>query len=241
VTRFAFALAVALIAAFVGVCAPPVSGLGQDPPSSSVPELEGFHKVIQPLWHTAYPAKDGAELRKMAGAVEAGIAKIASAKLPPILHEKEAAWTRGLAELKSVGAAYARAAAGTDDGALLVAAENLHTAYEALVRVIRPVVKEMDEFHKTLYVMQHTYVPERRWDAVCGIAGELVARAEAVAGATLPKRVEGKAAAFKTAAGALVADAKALAAACRVNRPSEIEQAADRLHSRYQQLEQVFE
>jgi len=221
--------------------APAAPAWPQEQMSSSVPELDAFHEVIMPMWHTAYPAKDYAELRKLTPSVEAGIAKIATAKLSPILHEKEAAWARGLGELKAAGAAYRKAAAGTNDGALLVAAENLHTAYEALVRVIRPVVTELDDFHKVLYVMQHTYVPGKQWDALCGVTGDLVAKAEALAKATLPKRVESKADAFRAAAAALVADAKALAAACPGRNASVIEQAADKVHTRYQEIEKLFE
>jgi len=225
----------------VGLSAPAALASPQEQISTSVPALDGFHDVILPLWHTAYPAKNYAELRKLAKDVEAGIARIAAAKLPPILHEKEAAWAKGLAELKESGAAYRQAAAGTNDGALLVAAENVHTTYEALVRVIRPVLAEMDDFHKLLYVVQHTYVPEKKWDALCGITADLVAKAEALAKATLPKRVAAKAEAFKAAAGALVADARALAAACTDRKPGAIEKAADALHTRYQELEKLFE
>ena len=213
----------------------------QEQISTSVPALDAFHDVIMPMWHTAYPAKDYAALRKLTKEVDAGIAKIAAAKLPPILHEKEAAWTKGLVELKASGAAYKQAAAGTNDGALLVAAENVHTAYEALVQTIRPVLAEMEAFHKLLYVVQHTYIPEKKWDALCGMTADLVAKAEALANATLPKRVAAKADGFKTAAGALVAEARALAAACTDKRPGALEKAAGALHTRYQEIEKLFE
>ena len=209
--------------------------------SSSVPELDAFHEVIMPMWHTAYPAKDYAALRKIAPEVEAGVAKIAAAKLPGMLHEKQAAWDKGIAELKAAAAAYKKAAAGNDDKALLVAAENLHTVYEAQGRIIRPVVAEMDEFHKTLYVVQHTYVPEKKWADVCKVSGDLQTKAEALAKATLPKRVEAKAEAFKKESAQLVADAKALVAACKANQPAGIEKATDTLHSRYEGLGKIFE
>ncbi len=208
-------------------------------PSSSVPVLDAFHDVIMPMWHQAYPNKDYAALRAITKDVEAGVAKIAAAKLPGMLREKEAAWATGLAELKAVAAAYSKAAAGADDAALLAAAEKLHTAYEAQVRVIRPVVPEMDAFHKTLYVVQHTYVPEKNWTAVCGVSGELQVKAEALSKAALPKRVAAKADAFKQATSALVGDAKALAAACAAKQG--VEKATDTLHSRYEGLSQIFE
>ena len=231
------ALALALLVALG------VSALAQthEAPSTSVPVLTDFHAVIMPMWHTAYPNKNYDALRKIAKDVEAGVAKISAAKLPGILHEKETAWAKGLAELKAAGAAYTKAASGTDNAALLVAAEDLHTAYEAQVRVIRPVVPEMDEFHKTLYVVQHTYVPEKKWAEVCKASGDLQAKAEGIAKATLPARMAAKADAFKKASTALVADAAALVSACGGGQAAAIEKATATLHSRYEGLDKIFE
>lgn len=208
---------------------------------TTVPALDAFHDVIMPMWHTAYPDKDYVELRKLAKEVDAGIAKIAAAKLPAILHDKEAAWAKGLAALKAAGAAYGKAAAGTDDAALLKAAETLHTVYEAQVQIVRPVLPEMNEFHKVLYVVQHTYVPEKNWAAVCKVSGDLLAKAQAIAGATLPKRAAAKADAFKQATDALTADVQALVSACKANRAADIEKAADTVHARYEGLGKIFE
>jgi hypothetical protein len=209
--------------------------------STSVPELTKFHDVIMPMWHTAYPAKDYAALRQISKDVETGVATIAAVKLPGILHEKQSAWDNGVAELKAAAAAYVKAAAGTDDKALLLAAENLHTVYEAQGQIIRPVVPEMNDFHLTLYVVQHTYVPEKKWGDVCKASGDLQTKAEALAKATLPKRVEAKGEAFKKETAQLVADAKALAAACKANQPAGIEKATDTLHARYESLGRIFE
>jgi hypothetical protein len=237
VKKLLIALVVALPLAFAAGL---MAGAPQEP-SASVPELEKFHDVIMPMWHTAYPAKDYAALRKIAPDVQAGVAKIAAAKLPGMLREKEAAWAKGIATLQAAAAAYAKAASGADDKALLVAAENLHTAYEAQGQIIRPVVPEMNEFHKTMYVVQHTYVPEKKWADVCKASPELLARAQAVAKATLPKRVEAKADAFKTESAALVADANALVAACKANQPAGIEKATSALHARYEGMGTIFE
>ena len=210
-------------------------------PSTSVPAYDSFHEVIMPMWHTAYPAKDYAALRRISKNVEAGVAAIVAAKLPGILHEKEAAWAKGLVELKAAADGYAVAAAGTDDMALLRAAEHLHTAYEAQGQIIRPVVPEMDVFHKTLYVVQHTYVPGKNWTAVCQASGDLQAKAQAIAKSALPKRLEGKTEAFKRESAQLVADAEALVAACTASQAPGIEKATGTLHSRYEELGKIFE
>jgi hypothetical protein len=209
--------------------------------TATVPALDTFHEVIMPMWHSSYPAKDYAELRKASPELTTGIKKIADSKLPGILREKQAAWETGLAKLQAAGDAYVKAAAGTDDAALLKAAETLHSSYEALVQVIRPVVPEMNQFHETLYVVQHTYVPAKDWAAVCKVSGQLQAKAEAVAKATLSKRAAAKADLFKKASTDLVADAKALVAACGANQAAGIEKATETLHTRYEGLTAIFE
>lgn len=216
-------------------------GMPQGEMASSVPELDAFHEVIMPMWHTAYPNKDYAALRKLSKNVQGGVATIANAKLPGILRDKEAVWTSGVAELKAASDAYVRAAAGRDDAALLSAAETLHTKYEGLVRVVRPVLKEMDDFHKVLYAVNHKYLPEKQWDAICGVSADLVAKAEAIARATLPTRLQAKADAFKNASEGLVADARQLVGLCAVRDQTAIEKAVGALHLRYQGLEKVFE
>lgn len=232
-----------LVVALPLACGAVIFGQGQADQDNSptVPALDAFHEVIMPMWHSSYPAKDYAALREIAPQVEAGVAKIAGAKLPGILREKEAAWAKGLTELKAVAAAYVKAAAGKDDSALMAAAENLHTTYEAQVQIIRPVVPEMNEFHKTLYVVQHTYVPEKNWAAVCKVSGDLQTKADAIVRATLPKRVAAKADSYRQTSSALAADARALVSACQTNQAAAIEKATDTLHSRYETLGQIFE
>ena len=225
----------------VGVVGLFAQGMPQGEMSSSVPELDAFHDVIMPMWHTAYPNKDYAALREMVKDVQGGVAKIAGARLPGILRDKETVWAKGVADLKAASDAYLKAAAGKDDAALLTAAETLHTRYESLVRLVRPVLKEMEDFHKVLYVVNHKYLPEKQWDAICAASLDLVAKSEAIAKATLPARLQSKADAFGKASGGLVADAKQLGGICSARDQAAIEKAVDALHLRYQGLEKVFE
>jgi len=225
----------------VGVVCLFAQGMPQGEMSSSVPELDAFHEVIMPMWHTAYPNKDYAALRELAKDVPGGVAKIAGAKLPGILRDKEAVWAKGVAELKAASDAYIKAAAGKDDAALLMAAETLHTTYEGLVRLVRPVLKEMDDFHKVLYVVNHKYLPEKQWDAICDASPDLVAKSEAITKVALPARLQSRADRFRKASDGLVADAKQLAGICSARNQAAIEKAVGALHLRYQGLEKVFE
>src|SRR4030042_3984569 len=128
---------------------------------STVPELTAFHDIIYPIWHTSYPDKDYAALRSYAPEVKRLAEGIYSAELPGILHEKQAKWDQALAELRKSVDSYLSAAAGTDDAAPLGAAEVLHARSEMMVRRIRPVLREVDDFHKTLYVVYHKYLPDK--------------------------------------------------------------------------------
>lgn len=208
---------------------------------SSVPELEAFHEIIYPIWHTAYPEKDISALKGFVPEVNKLAGKIFEAKLPGILRDKEAKWQAGLAEFKKSIEAYNAAAKGADDQALLDAAEVLHARYEMLVRTIRPVLKEMDDFHKVLYVVFHKSLPEKMFAEIKAMSGDLKSKAEAVTKATLSKRMEAKSAAFQAASTDLLKAAIELETACRGDDDAAIESAVLTLHTKYQALEKIFD
>jgi hypothetical protein len=238
--RFAFPAVLAgfLIAAVISV-------FPQTPPDreteSTVPELTTFHEIIYPIWHTAYPEKDYAALRSYAPEVRRLADKIYSAQLPGILHEKQAKWDQALAEFRKSVDAYLSAAAGTDDAALLSAAEVLHTSYEMTVRTIRPVVRELDDFHKTLYVVYHKYLPDKDYARISELSGDMLTKAEAVTKAALPKRLESKSQAFGVAAQELLEATKALAETAKSGQGEAIAAAVVAVHAKYQALEKIFD
>jgi NADH dehydrogenase/NADH:ubiquinone oxidoreductase subunit G len=208
---------------------------------SAVPELSAFHEVIYPIWHTAYPDKDIAMLKSLVPQVNELAGKVYAAKLPGILRDKQVKYDAGLAEFRAAVEAYNAAAKGSVDKAMLDAAEVLHAKYEMLVRILRPVLKEMDDFHKVLYVVYHTDLPAKNWAAVRAAAPDLKAKAEAVTAAKLSTRLEPKAEAFAKASGELVKAATVLAGLDPKADGAAVEQAVQKLHSRYQDLEKVFD
>ena len=127
--------------------------------NSSVPELFDFHEVVYPMWHTAYANKDYALFKQLLSDVNSGVEKIYTAKLPGILRDKEKEWNEGLDKLRASVKDYNKACEENDEAAMLTSAEELHSNYEMLVRIIKPVTKEVDEFHKVLYMIYHHYGP----------------------------------------------------------------------------------
>jgi phosphoglycerate-specific signal transduction histidine kinase len=207
---------------------------------SRVEELSEFHEIIYPIWHTAYPEKDYAALREYVPEVNRLAKNVFNAKLPGILRDKKAKWDEGLEQLKKAVEDYNKAAAGENDQALLDAAEALHAKFELMVRLIRPVLKEIDEFHKVLYVVYHKYLPDKEYANIRSVSDDMILKAEAITKAKLPKRLEAKADEFSSASQELLEASKKLKATCLTENTDLIEKAVESLHTKYQNLEKIF-
>ncbi len=209
----------------------------EDETNTNVPALVEFHEIMHPIWHKAYPSKDIEALKSYVEEVNQKAEKIYTVKLPGILREKEAKWKKGVEEFKEAVNKYNEAVEGNDEKALLDAAELLHTKYENLVRIIRPIVKELDEFHKVLYVIYHKYLPDKKWDEIRNECDKLKQRAQGVLDAKLPKRLESKTDEYKKLAEELFTSVKKL---CIVG-DEEMENAVEDMHSKYESLQDLFE
>lgn len=208
---------------------------------SRVAELSDFHEIIYPIWHTAYPEKDYTALREYVPEVNRLAQRLYEAELPGILRDKKAKWDEGMEQMKKAVEDYNKAASGSDDQAMLDAAETLHARYEIMVRIIRPVLKEVDDFHKVLYIVYHKYLPEKNYDEIETASSDLVQKAEAIAKASLPQRLEEKTEAFSLAAKSLSEAAQKLEETCLSEDTAAIEKAVEHLHTKYQDLEKIFD
>ncbi len=206
-----------------------------------VPELVEFHKVIYLIWHEAYPVKDYAALRNYLPDIFDYTEKLYRAKLPGILRDKEEKWKEGIAELKRAVSAYNTAVRNGDNQALLDAAESLHSQFETLVRIIRPVTPEVDRFHRVLYVVYHKYLPDKKYDKIKTASEELKLKAEAITTAELPRRLQQKSEQFTAAATALFEFSKGLQKICESGEGNDIEKAVEDLHTAYRNLEAIFD
>jgi len=212
--------------------------------TSTVPELIKFHDVIYLIWHDAYPNKDIKQLKSYVDDNKTHIENINNAKLPGILRDKENKWKEGLVDLNKTAEDYYAAANGNDDQQMLDAAEKLHSKFEMMVRVIKPLTKEIDDFHKSLYVLYHRYYPEKLYADIFSISGDLVSKAEIVMNIPddkLPKRIASKIPEYRTAAKNLYNATVTLAEVSKTTNLSEIDAAVEFMHSKYQALESIFD
>lgn len=202
-----------------------------------IPALIEFHEIMHPIWHTAYPSKDIDALKGFVEEVNQRAEKIYKVKLPGILREKEAKWEKGVEEFKKAVEKYNEAAKGTDNQAMLDAAEDLHTKYEILVRTIRPIVKELDEFHKVLYIIYHKYLPDKKWAEIRKECNSLKEKSLKVVESKLPKRLEAKTDEYKKLANELM---KSVDELCKA-KDKDMEKAVEDMHTKYVAIQDLFE
>jgi hypothetical protein len=112
---------------------------------------------------------------------------------------------------------------------------------EALVRIIRPALKEIDDFHSSLYLLYHYYLPSYQLDKIKTSASELKLKMEALNRAKLPDRLKPKEASFTTARAKLSKSVDALEAAVVSNDREKIKDAVTTVHADYEPLNGIFE
>lgn len=210
--------------------------------TSSVQELSDFHEVVYPMWHTAYPNKDYALFKELLPDVNAGVEKIYAAKLPGILRDKEKEWNEGLDKLRSSVKDYNKACEENNEAGMLTSAEALHSNYEMLVRIVRPVTKEVDEFHKVLYMIYHHYGPNKNTAELSKAIDNLMMRADELKNCVLPKWASDKKDDFTKVADELYNSTKELQTLKNSKAEEKlINDGIEKAHTSYQKLEALFD
>jgi hypothetical protein len=212
--------------------------------TSSVSELTDFHDIIYPMWHDAYPAKDYTALKGFVPKIKSSMEAINKAKLPGILREKEKAWKSQLDELNTSARNYYAAANGNDNTVLLAAAEKLHSSYEKMVRVIRPALKEIDDFHQNLYVIYHKLFPESKYNEIAQLTGTLTTKAQAIVNYPhdkLKPRLGDNIEKFDAMAKKLYSETLSLGEALKGNDQNRKKEAVESMHKAYEDLNSLFQ
>ena len=208
---------------------------------AEVPELVEFHEVIHKIWHDAWPNKNIAMLKDLLPGVEEGISNVVSARLPGILRGKKEAWEEGIAKLKAAGVEYKAAAETEDDARLMDAAEALHDRFAVLMRLTRPALRELEDFHSSLYMLFHHYLPDYDLDKIRSSAEELSGKMQILNAAKLPDRLQPKEAEFMEAVKNLGESVKALQSITGTGSEETIKAAINELHTRYQAVHSIVD
>ncbi|NOY05017.1 MAG: hypothetical protein GXO82_00025 [Chlorobi bacterium] len=209
------------------------------PPKVAI--LDEFHEVIYVLWHQAWPSKDYQEMKELLPQVQEFVEKIEAYELPHQLHEKEGKWREAVAGLRQAAEDYKKAAAEDNDKALLNAVEDLHAQFEALTRVVRPKLRELEEFHTVLYYIYHYYMPEKNVEKLRSASLKLAERAQTLVDASLPRRLKDVEKEFRSAAGSLKQAADDLVKVAAGDDVAKMDEAVETVHSRYEEVVSVLD
>lgn len=211
--------------------------------TSNVPELSDFHEIIFPMWHEAYPAKDIKALKGYVPQIKTAMAKINNAKLPGILREKEAAWRNQLKEFNAAANNYYMAAEGNVDSTMLNATEELHRNFEMMVGVLRPVLKVIDDYHQSLYIIYHKLYPAKKYDEIAAGMKNLIGKADTITKYPqdkLKKRLGNNISKFESASKDLYNATVSLKEVLKGNDVKKKDEAIQYMHLMYQKLDAIF-
>lgn len=210
--------------------------------STQVQELYDFHDVIYQIWHTGWPEKNISLLKSLLPQVEEGYNKIKAVELPGILRDKQAKWDEGLIELEKSIESYKTTTAQNDSVGILNAAEKLHSDFEMMVRVIRPVLKEVDAFHQVLYMLYHYYLPDYDFEKIKQAALDMKEKMDDLNKAALTKRVEARKDQFEKARNELNDSVIELSTIVTAGDDKDkVSAAVENLHTKYVELEHIFD
>jgi hypothetical protein len=208
---------------------------------AEVPALTAFHEVIMPLWHTAWPEKDTAMMKDLLPRVREHVQAVEEAELPGILRDKKDAWEEGLGRLRADLASYEKAAAGDDQAALMDAVESLHADFEKQVRVVRPVMKELDAYHVELYKIYHRHLPAKDLESLREASVALSERCARLSEASVPAWCEDKADTLSAEIGVLCERTRALRETAGGESWEPAAVAVEAVHDQYRKVEALFD
>ncbi|MFC1640333.1 hypothetical protein ACFL3B_06185 [Gemmatimonadota bacterium] len=209
--------------------------------TAEVPELDAVHELMYPLWHGAFPEQDYDSIRQLVPQFEPMLAAVEAVELPGILRHKQEGWDTGKTVMMSSFEGLKRAVEANDNAAILSHTEAFHMGYEQLVRVIRPLVPELEAFHQELYKIVHYYKPAADQEKMHEAALAMIEKMEPLRAAELPERLADRKADFDAGVAALGERLSELDEALHASDGEAINAAVDAVHAAYGVVEGVFQ
>jgi hypothetical protein len=229
--------------AIVG-CGEPSGSVPEVPASelnAQVPELDAIHDVMVPLWHEAFPNEDYAAIQDLTPRFQDLLTALDEAQLPGILRDKQAEWDEGKLRLMEIYENLQIAVETGNQEDMLGFTEAFHMSYEGLVRIIRPVVPELDVVHQHLYGLYHYYGPGYDVEKIRQATDGMAAALPPLQAAQLPARLSDRQPEFDAAVNALATEVTALQDVLSSPDRESVEAAIEAVHTAYSRVEHLFD
>ena len=209
--------------------------------SAQVPELDAIHEVMLPMWHEAFRARDIAAIQAAVPEFQPLLEALDTATLPGILQDQQEDWDGAKAHLmESYQWLQSAADAGNED-AILGSAEAFHMSYEAMERIIRPVVPELEAFHQHLYGVYHYYGPGFDLEKIREGADAMGSAIPPLEAAQLPSNLQDRQADFEARVVHLGDQVAILLIALENPSRAEVQEAVEAVHTAYQSVKEIFD
>jgi hypothetical protein len=208
---------------------------------ADVPALHDLHGVVYPLWHDAFPDNDYALIKELLPEADSLTQKLDEAELPGILRDIKPEWEKGKENLKKSLQDLHRAVEENNQEDMLNQVEAFHSAFEKLVRLIRPVVPELEAFHQEMYKLYHYYMPNYELTNIRMAVVAMQQKLEPLIAVQLPQRLAEKQEQFDTAVQELGRHLFNLSEIVRQGDKDSIKDAVEKVHTAYQKTEAVFD
>jgi hypothetical protein len=203
--------------------------------------LDDFHQILAPLWHEAYPKKDFKSIREKAPLFQEKLFVLLRVKPPTNLEkEKLESYLKNRQDLAFYVSQVNVAAEDTVDTTLASAFEQMHKAYEELVKVFTVEIEALDSFHETLYYIWHKALPAKDYDAIKKTVPVLKAQVDSVMNASLPYACKEMKEEFEKKKTALKDAVYQLALVCQKGTNQQIEEGLNLMHEKFMELNSVL-
>ena len=205
-----------------------------------VSAIRNFELKLEPVLSKACADKDYRALRSVKGEVNEYAQKIYSIRLKGELKDKKASWDAGIKGFRIAVSEYYKSVSGNNSTALLEAAVRLHAAFEKLLRIIRPVSLEIDEFQSVFYLLYNKYLPNEEYDKMLSLKEKLVDKAEAIKKGKVPEKFLENLAQIQQAEDELLKVVKKFASFNESSKAEDIEMGAENIHQKLEDLNAFF-
>jgi len=243
-TRFVFPLTVLAAALLLPACGEQSGSVPEVSPAeltAEVPELDAVHETMEPLWHEAFPAQDYEAIAAAIPQFEASLSALGEAELPGILQDKQTKWDEQKQLLMDSYEGLKTAVDAGNQAEMLAYTEAFHMNYEGMVRIVRPVLPELEAFHQHLYGLYHYYGPGYDLERIGSAATAMAAAVPPLQAAQLPSRLSDHQAHFEMVVTALGEAVGALIATLDDPSKADVEAAIDTVHAAYEEVEGIFD
>lgn len=205
--------------------------------------MDDFHEVLAPLWQESYAEEDFKTIREKAPLLQQKIMALIRVPAPADLSQDEEKLHTFLAkrqELAFFVMEVNRAAKDGPDSTLASAFESMHWGYEELEKFFAVQIKELDQFHETLYFLWHRALPARDYQAIRKTAPVFTAEMDSLMKVPVPAGCKIEEEEFEKRKAALKDAVYGFAETCEKGSEDDIDAALKAVYGRFEELNSLL-